>query len=339
MQVSANTMSTQQTLEHLTQGRDLDADGAEALVGQLVDNATADTLIAAVLTALRTKGECTAELVGVTRALLARARGVTNAPADAVDTCGTGGDHSGTFNISTAAGLLAAACGVPVVKHGNRSVTSQSGSADVIEALGIPMQPPDTDLIDRRFAFLFAPHFHPALARIGPVRKALGIRTVFNLVGPLANPAKPAYQLVGVAAPERQKAIAQTLLGLGRKRAYVVHGQQGLDEATTAGITRLIEVDSTGLHERNLCAADFGLKECTVADLRGGSAAENARTIEALFAGARGAARDTVVLNAALVLLLTGRHDNCQQAARAAEHAIDCGAASALLLQLRGQRA
>lgn len=329
-------MSAQSTLELLTDGHDLDSPAAEALVGQLVEPATPDALIAAILTALRAKGECTAELVGVTRALLARARSVPGAPADAVDTCGTGGDGSGTFNISTAAGLLAAACGVPVVKHGNRSVTSKSGSADVIQALGLPMQAPDTPLADPRFVFLFAPHFHPALGRIGPVRKALGIRTVFNLVGPLANPARPAYQLVGVAAPQRLTAMAETLRGLGRKRAFVVHGENGLDEASTAGVTRLIEADSDGLRERRIRAADFGLRECSLADLRGGDAIENARTIEAVVGGAKGPARDTVVLNAALVLLLTGRECDSRQAARKAEQAIDSGAANALLNSLRG---
>jgi anthranilate phosphoribosyltransferase len=293
-------------------------------------------LIAAILTALRTKGECTAELVGVTRALLARAKGVVGAPVDAVDTCGTGGDRSGTFNISTAAGILAAACGVPVVKHGNRSVTSKSGSADVIEALGIAMQQPDAALAHSRFVFLFAPHFHPALARIGPVRKALGIRTVFNLVGPLANPAHPAYQLVGVAAAERMTAMAETLRGLGRKRAFVVHGENGLDEATTAGVTRLIEVDSDGLRERTVRAADFGLGDCRIADLRGGDAAENAKTILTIFAGAKGPARDTVVMNAALVLMLTGRAQDSKSAARSAQAAIDTGAATSLLAELRG---
>ncbi|MBE7490938.1 MAG: anthranilate phosphoribosyltransferase [Planctomycetes bacterium] len=331
-------MSAQATLEQLTQGHDLDAAGAEALVGELVDPATPDALIAGILTALRAKGECAAELVGITRALLARARGLPGAPADAVDTCGTGGDRGGTFNISTAAGLLAAACGVPVVKHGNRSVTSRSGSADVIEALGIAMQQPDTAPAHPHFVFLFAPHFHPALGRIGPVRKALGIRTVFNLVGPLANPARATYQLVGVAAPERMVAVAETLRGLGRKRAFVVHGEHGLDEATTAGATRLIEVDSDGLRERVIRAADFGLPGCAPADLRGGDAAENARLIEALLGGARGPGRDTVVLNAALVLMLTGREPEPRRAARQAEQAIDSGAAAALLAELRGRR-
>ncbi|MBX3475070.1 MAG: anthranilate phosphoribosyltransferase [Planctomycetes bacterium] len=332
-------MNAQATLDHLAQGRDLDAAAAEALIGELVDPATPEALIAAILTALRAKGECTAELVGVTRALLARAGTLPGAPTPAVDTCGTGGDRSGTFNISTAAGLVAAACGVPVVKHGNRSVTSKSGSADVIEALRIPMQAPGAAPAHARFVFLFAPHFHPALARIGPVRKALGIRTVFNLVGPLANPARPDYQLVGVAAPERLIAMAETLRGLGRRRAFVVHGENGLDEATTAGVTRLIEVDSDGLRERTIRAADFGLDECSLADLRGGDAAENARTIEAILAGTKGPARDTVVLNAALVLLLTGRESDSRQAARRVEQAVDSGAARVLLAELRGRRA
>ena len=325
---------TTQTLENLANGAHLDATEAEALMNHMLDESTPEALIAGVLTALRTKGECGEELLGITRALLGVANTVGNVPSGAVDTCGTGGDGANTFNISTAAGLLVAALDVPVLKHGNRSVTSRSGSADVLEALGIPFMQPGAQA-GAQFTFMFAPHFHPALKRIGPIRKALGIRTVFNLVGPLANPARPDFQLVGVATSERLPDMARALQGLGRRRAFVVHGEPGLDEATPAGRFTVIDVSQSAIVAADYTAADFGLGECSLDDLRGGEAAENAQIIEAIFAGDAGPKRDTVVLNAALALLLVGRADDPKQAAKLAGDAIDSGKAAALLEGLR----
>lgn len=304
-------------------------------MNQLLDESTPEALIAGILTALRTKGECGEELLGVTRALLDVANSVDSVPEGAVDTCGTGGDGSGTFNISTAAALLVAALDIPVVKHGNRSVTSRSGSADVVEALGIPFTQPGGELASN-FSFLFAPHFHPALKRIGPIRKALGIRTVFNLVGPLANPARPDYQLVGVAVRDRLPDIARALQGLGRKRAFVVHGEPGLDEATPAGRFTVIDVRQKAITAADYTSEDFGLPGCKLDDLRGGEAAENASMIENVFDGTSGPPRDTVVLNAALTLLLTGKSESPVEAAERAAAAIDDGRAHKLLESLRG---
>jgi anthranilate phosphoribosyltransferase len=329
---------TTETLEQIASGTDLSAEAAESLMASLLDDATPEALIAGILTALRTKGECGEELLGVTRALLAVAKQISNVPANAVDTCGTGGDGAGTFNISTAAALLVAALDVPVVKHGNRSVTSRSGSADVIEALKLPFTAPDTDA-NAAFTFLFAPHFHPALKRIGPIRKALGIRTVFNLVGPLANPARPDFQLVGVATRERLPDVARALQGLGRKRAFVVHGEPGLDEATPAGRFTVVDVRPEAISAADYTADDFGLPSCELEELRGGDANENAVIIEAIFNGEPGAKRDTVVLNAALTLLLTERAANPCEAAELAASALDNGKARGLIDGLRRSEA
>jgi anthranilate phosphoribosyltransferase len=321
-------------LEQLARGENLSVEDAQVLACTLLDESTPDAQIAGVLVALRTKGETGEELLGITRALLAVAGKLTGIPAGAVDTCGTGGDGAGTFNISTAAALLVAACGVPVVKHGNRSVTSRSGSADVIEALGLAFTQPGSSL-DARFSFLFAPHFHTALKRIGPVRKALGIRTVFNLVGPLANPALPQFQLVGIASRERIADVARALQGLGRERAFVVHGDPGLDEATPAGRFTVIDVRPEGITAADFTARDFGLAECSLDDLRGGEAAENAKIIEDVLDGEPGPRRDTVVLNAALALLLTGRASSPVEAAQLAASALDSGEARKLVESLR----
>ncbi|MBZ0135289.1 MAG: anthranilate phosphoribosyltransferase [Planctomycetes bacterium] len=326
---------TTETLEKLANGTNLDAESAQALMAHLLDESTPEALIAGILSALRTKGECGDELLGVTRALLEVANSVQGVRPGSVDTCGTGGDGAGTFNISSAAALLVAALDVPVVKHGNRSVTSRSGSADVMEALGLPFTQPGGEA-HASFSFLFAPHFHPALKRIGPIRKALGIRTVFNLVGPLANPAHPDYQLVGVAVRERLPDVARALQGLGRKRAFVVHGEPGLDEATPAGRFTVIDVSPEAIVAADYAAADFGLPTCSLDDLRGGDAGENARLIESVFEGQSGPARDTVVLNAALTLLLTGNADSPEQATGKAAAGIDDGRAKALLESLRG---
>ncbi|MEZ5992061.1 MAG: anthranilate phosphoribosyltransferase [Planctomycetota bacterium] len=324
---------TTQLLELLASGQDLDATQAHALMAYLLDESTPEALIAGTLAALRTKGEAGEELLGITRALLGVARTLSDVPEGAVDTCGTGGDGSGTFNISTAAALLVASLGVPVMKHGNRSVTSRSGSADVIEALGVPFTEPEASV--GKFAFLFAPQFHPALKHIGPIRRALGIRTVFNLVGPLANPARPDFQLVGVAVRERLPDVARALQGLGRKRAFVVHGEPGLDEATPVDRFTVVDVQSDSITAADFTAADFGIAPCELSDLQGGSADDNARIIENVLTGQTGPKRDVVVLNAALTLLLIGKAKSPVQAAEFAADAIDSGATARLLEELR----
>ena len=323
-----------ETLEAISAGRSLDAEATRALFLHLMADSTSEAFIAGVLAAFRTKGETAQELLGATQALLSVCRPAVSRASGSVDTCGTGGDGRGTFNISTATALLCAAMGLDVVKHGNRSVTSRSGSADVIEALGIPFHAPGADL-RQRFTFLFAPHFHPSLKRIGAVRRALGIRTIFNLIGPLANPARPDFQLVGVADRDRLEDVAHAMRGLGRKRAMVVWGEPGMDEATPAGPFDIYDVRDGEARLRRMEAGEFGLAACSPDDLRGGDAAENADIIRAVFSGERSARRDVVVLNAALVLMLTGREGKPVRAAEAAGAAIDAGAPTRLLSALR----
>lgn len=323
----------QATLERILNHEALDAREAKHLMATMLSDETPDALVAAALASLRTRGETAAELAGFTEALLDVA---LPCPAEqpCIDTCGTGGDGAGTFNISTATALLCAAMGLNVVKHGNRSVTSKSGSADVIEALGIAFAAPG-QAAHARFRFLFAPHYHPALKRLAPLRKQLGVRTVFNLIGPLANPARPQFQLIGVATRERLEPMAHALRLLGTRRAFVVHGEPGLDEATPVAPFTVLEVEGGRVARHDMTAADFGIAPCRLEDLQGGNVRENAAIIQALFKGETGPRRDVVVLNAALVLLLAGQATQPREAAALAMQAIDSGAAMRLLEELR----
>ena len=310
-----------QLLGQLLDRRDLAEAEAAALLRTLADEALPPALAGALLAALRTKGETAAEVRGFASAMRALACAVTlPAGTPALDVVGTGGDGSGSFNISTGTALLAAACGAPVVKHGNRSVSSQSGSADVLEALGLPLvRDPEEALACLRecgFAFLFAPSFHPAMKAVAPVRRALGARTVFNILGPLTNPAAPPFGLIGAFDLPTARLMAEALAGLPIRRCFVVHGEPGWDEATPVG--------------------PFGIARCQGADLAGGDAASNARALEAVLTGAeRGAHRDALVLGTALALELTGRARGLRRGIRLAQHAIDAGAGAELLQRLR----
>ena len=326
-------------LERVLAGEELGPAAAEQALAALTDASTPPVLAGAFLTALRARGEGAGELVGFARGLLARAAGpVPRAPGLLLDTCGTGGDGRGSVNLSSATALLVAALGVPVAKHGNRAVSSRCGSADVLEALGVPFalapEPAAQALARDGFAFLFAPAFHPCLARLAPVRRELGTRTIFNLLGPLVNPARPSHQLVGAPSPAAARLLAAALSELGVERAFVVHGD-GFDEATPCGPFTLVEAAPTGVEERTLDALDFGLERCAPADLAGGDAGENARALERVLAGERGPVRDATCLNAALVLLLVGRAHEPRAAARQAAAALDDGRAAALLARLR----
>lgn len=321
-------------LETVTSGEPLSLPQSESLARTLLSPDTPLSVVAASLAALRTRGETGEELLGFARVLLEAARPAAAAPPGAVDNCGTGGDRAGTFNISTAAAIVASACGVPVVKHGNRSVTSLSGSSDVTITLGLPFTQPGA-LPDPRLSLLFAPDYHPVLARLGPLRRELGIRTIFNLVGPLANPARPDYRVVGVGARERIPDVARALQGLGCRRAFVVHGEPGVDEATPAGRFTVVDITPDAMISADYTAEDFGLRTCTLADIQGGDPDDNARIIVRILASEHGAPRETVVLNAALVLLVTGRARAPREAAEIAGSAIDTGAARALLHALR----
>lgn len=328
-------------LEQLVSGRNLAEQEAAELLSALTATDYPPALAGAVLAALRAKGETEDELRGFARAMRRLALRPT-LPKDKVlvDTCGTGGDRSGSLNISTGVALLSAACGLLVAKHGNRSVSSRAGSADVLEQLGLAL-PADEDaagrLLDRTgFTFLFAPHFHPAMRSLAPVRRALGIRTVFNMLGPLTNPAEPQYQLVGAFSPEAAGLLALTFSGLPLERAYVVHGHDGWDEATPTGPFLLFDV-RPGFVERSVRdPADYGIPRCSPEDLRGGDAAENAAALVAALTGRLGAHRDALVLGTALVLELTGTVRQPVMAARAAAEAIDDGRAARLLGQLNG---
>ena len=328
------------TLEHVLGGGELAPDAATRALDDLLDPAVPAGRKAALLAALRARGETSAELVAFARGLLARAQDVPRARSRAcADTAGTGGDGSGSFNLSTAAALLVAALGVPVAKHGNRAVSSRCGSADLIEALALPLHATPTAaaraLEQRGFAFLFAPHFHPAMAAVGALRRELGVRTIFNLLGPLVNPARPSHQLVGAPSASLAERLAHALHGRGGVRAFVVHGG-GFDEATPCGPFELFRVSPTGVQADRLAPEDFGLERARPADLAGSDARSNAARLEGLFAAREhGPLRDAVCLNAALVLLLVERERSPRAALRAAAAALDDGRAERFLVGLR----
>jgi anthranilate phosphoribosyltransferase len=247
------------------------------------------------------------------------------------DTCGTGGDRSGTFNISSAAAIVIAACGVKVAKHGNRSVSSRCGSADVFEQLGVNIAAPpavvERSLHDANIAFFFAPTFHPSMKHAGPVRRELGIRTAFNLLGPLTNPAGARRQIVGVPRPDLTELLARSLLLLGSDRAWVVHGADGIDEISTTGHTKVSEARHGSVNTFYIHPADFGVRKAIPADLAGGDAATNAAIVRRVLDGEKGPARDVVLLNAGAGLFIAGRVDDVRQGIAMAATAIDAGTA------------
>lgn len=331
----------QALLARLLERRDLAQRDAEMLMHALAGDGIAPALAGAVLTALRMKGETPEEVRGFASVMRQLARRVSlPAGLAAADVVGTGGDDSGSLNISTGAALLAAACGVPVVKHGNRSVSSRSGSADVLEALGVPFAADESQALaclrECGFAFLFAPNFHPAMKAVAPVRRALGARTVFNILGPLSNPAAPPFSLVGAFDLPTARLMAEALAGLPIERAFVVHGAPGWDEATPVGPFMVFDVRPGLVRRQRRNPAHYGLPACSPADLAGGDAAHNAAALEQVLAGRdRGAHRHALVLGAGLVLDLTGRARGLRRGITQAGQAIDSGAALALLQRLR----
>jgi anthranilate phosphoribosyltransferase len=254
------------------------------------------------------------------------------------DTCGTGGDRSGTFNISSCAAIVVAACGVRVAKHGNRSASSRTGGADVYEALGIRVTAPpavvERCLAEAGIGFFFAPTFHPSMKHAGPVRRELGLRTAFNLLGPLTNPAGASRQLVGVPRPEFTELLARSLLLLGSQRAWVVHGSDGIDELTTTGYTKISECRDGAVNTFYLHPADVGLPKAPQGALQGGDAHENARVIETILNGGRGYARDVVLLNSGAALFIAGAAASVEDGIVLASRAIDRGDAKRTLEQL-----
>jgi len=307
-------------LNRLLAGKDLSSSEMEEFIGAVMDGGVDDVVVAAMLVALRAKGETGKEVAAAARAMRARSLAVAIANSRlAVDTCGTGGDGAETINISTAAALLAAAAGAPVAKHGNRSVSSRCGSADVLEAAGVRLdQSPEEMAVlhdEIGIAFLFAPQLHPAMAAVMPVRRALGVRTVFNLLGPLTNPARVERQVVGVWGREVQALMASALAELGARRALVVHSDDGLDEISVSAPTTVIEVrDGEIAGEWRVDPGDLGISAGDPESLRGGDAAENLRRLRAVLGGEeRSAAAEAVALNAAAALMVAGLAGDLRQ--------------------------
>ncbi len=324
-------------LDALLERRDLSEEAAYELMVSLTDPAMAPALSGALLAALRIKGATAPEVRGFARAMRSLARQPRIAPdAPLADVVGTGGDGSQSLNLSTGAALLAAACGVRVAKHGNRSVSSRCGSADVLEALGLAL-PLDEQAAGACFArtgftFLFAPHYHPAMKAVAPVRSALGVRTIFNLLGPLSNPAQAPYALIGAWSLDVARLMAETLAGMPIRRMFVVHDDGGWDEPTPAGPFTLLDVREGSVAESRRSAADFGLPACRTAELAGGDAAYNARRLSAVLQGReRGGHRDALVMGAALVCEVTGLAGSGAEGASLAAAAIDDGRAARIL--------
>ncbi len=312
----------------------LDEAEAQAAFAAMLDGTVPDESIAPFLIALAERGESASEIAGAARAMRARMIPIT-APEGAIDVCGTGGDGQHSLNVSTAVSIVVAACGVPVAKHGNRAASSKAGAADTLEALGLNLdraaETAEMTLGDLGICFLFAQRHHPALARIAPIRKALGRRTIFNLMGPLANPASVRRQLVGIARPAYVAIYAEAIRRLGTDHSLVISGDEGLDELSLAGGNELAQVKDGSVVMRRLTAADAGLAAAPVDALRGGDAAFNAAALRALLQGEPGAYRDAVLLNAAAALIVAGEAADWHEGVEEAAEAIDKGLANALL--------
>lgn len=318
-------------IEKLTRREDLSMDEAAAAMTEIMEGRATPTQIAGLLVGLAMKGERPPEIVGLAKAMRTHAVKLSR-PYEAVfDTCGTGGDRSGTFNISSAAALVVAACGVRVAKHGNRSVSSACGSADVFAALGVDTAAApavvEQCLEQAGIAFFFAPTFHPAMKHAAQTRRDLAIRTAFNLLGPLTNPAGAARQLVGVPKPEFTELIARSLQLLGSDRAWVVHGADGIDEISTTGYTKISECRGGSVSTFYVHPADFGLPKAAPEALRGGDAVANAAIVQQILHGERGPRRDVVLLNAGAALFIAGRASSVRDGVDRAAGAVDAGAA------------
>lgn len=327
-------------LTRVIDGGLLSRDEARGAMGSVMDGEATPALLAALLVALRMRGETVDELAGFASAMRERALPVV-APAGAIDVVGTGGDKSGTFNVSTTAALVVAASGVPVAKHGNRAITSRAGSADVLDALRIRIDHDPASagaaLREIGFAFMFAPDFHPAMRHAGPTRREIGVRTAFNLIGPLTNPARVSRLLVGTGDPAAAPKIAEVLRALGAERAFVVHGES-VDELPLDGSGVLYDVTPDGVERRTVDAASLGLGRVATSKLAGGTPAENARIVESILRGEPGARRDVVLLNAGAALVVAGVVDDLAAGIDRAALTIDAGLATELLTALRAER-
>jgi anthranilate phosphoribosyltransferase len=325
-----------EAIKALVGRRDLSPKEVEAAMDAILSGQATPAQIAAFVVALRMKGESSAEIAAAARTLRKHCEPIRpEVQGPLLDTCGTGGDGLHTFNISTAAAIVAAACGVSVAKHGNRAVSSKAGSADVLEALGVRIDLP-TDAVRRcieevGIGFLFAPSHHAAMRHAAPIRRELGIRTLFNLLGPLSNPASATHQVVGVFDSDRVEQLARALGTLGLEAAWVVHGQGGLDEVSPSGPTRVAELRNGRVRAFEVSPSDFGVDAVPLEALRGGDASENADIIRRVLRGERGAPRVAVLVNAAAALCVTGVETTPNAGAERAAEALDSGAAEELL--------
>jgi len=328
-------ITVQQAIRAIVEGKDLSEAQAREVVEQLMAGAASEPQIAALLIALRMKGETVPEIVGFVRGVRDGATRAVLHAQDAVDTCGTGGDGGDTFNVSTVAAIVAAGAGCKVAKHGNRSSSGRAGSADLLEALGVNIQmPPEKSaaLIDSvGFGFLFAPQYHPGARHAARVRREIAIRTIFNTIGPLAHPAGAKRQLMGLFDGKLTEPVAEVLRQLGSTHCMVVHGEDGLDEITTTARTRVSELRDGRVQCYMVHPEDVGLPTARLADLRGGDAAENARIARSILAGEPGPKRDIVCMNAGAVAYVAGRAADLREGVRLAQESIDSGRAQAAL--------
>ncbi len=323
-----------EAIAKLTAGEDLSAEEAAEVMAEIMDGAATPAQIGAFLVALRMKGETADEITGMARVMRARCRRVEGLTG-LVDTCGTGGDGFGTFNISTAAAFVVAGAGLKVAKHGNRAMSSRCGSADVLEALGVKvdLEPEDVAACIREegIGFLFAPLYHPAMKHAAGPRREVGIRTVFNWLGPLTNPAGAEYQVLGVADPAAAPKLAQALQNLGTRRAFVVHGHDGVDEISISAPTTVYDVSPDGIRKFVLSPEELGFKRASLMEVAGGTAALNAVLVREALTGVPGPRRDVVVLNAAAALVVGGLAEDFREGVELARRSIDTGAARARL--------
>ena len=324
-------------LAHVADGKSLDAAQAERAFEIIMSGDATPAQMGGFLMALRVRGETVAEITGAVRAMRAKMLTI-DAPAGAIDTVGTGGDAKGTYNISTASAFVVAACGVPVAKHGNRALSSRSGAADVLMALGVNIDA-DMRLVQKalrevNLCFLMAPRHHSAMRHVGPTRVELGTRTIFNLLGPMSNPARVKRQLVGVFAPQWVKPLAEVLRDLGHERAWVVHGADGLDELSTTGPSQVAELNEGKIKTFEVSPADAGLPKARLADLLGGDAEHNAEALRAMLDGAAGPFRDIVLYGSAAALIVAGKVGDLKEGVAKAAEAIDSGRARQTLAGL-----
>ena len=331
-------MKAQDILHKVVDGHDLLEEEMVAVMTQVMEGKVERLLLGAFLTALRVKGETVEEISGAAKVMRAKAEPLDIPVEGVVDTCGTGGDGADTFNISTTAAFVVAGAGIPVAKHGNRAVSSRSGSADVLKCLGVNIEA-DKTVVERcvdmaGIGFLFAPTLHKAMKHAADVRRELGFRTVFNLLGPLTNPAGVQAQVVGVFDPKWTSPLARVLKNLGARHAFVVHGEDGLDEITLTCNTKISELNNQKIKDYDLDPTEFGFEYCSEQDLKGGSAEENATILRELLDGKGGPQRDIVLLNASAAIVAAGKADDFKTGIEVAKQSIDSGEARQRLKDL-----